>query len=145
TFHSLCARLLRIDGSAIRIDRNFVVYDDSEQMSIVKDIIKKRGYDDKALQPRGVLSELSRATEQLLTPEQYTDRATSFFERTVAGIYKDYQKRLNQANALDFDDLLFKAVRLLDQSEAVREKYQEKFLHVLVDEYQDVNLSQYRL
>lgn len=145
TFHSLCARLLRIDGSAIGIDRNFVVYDDSEQMSIVKDIIKKRGYDDKAIQPRGVLSEISRAKEQLLTPEQYTDRATSFFERTVAGIYKDYQKRLNQANALDFDDLLFKAVRLLDQSEAVREKYQEKFLHVLVDEYQDVNLSQYRL
>ncbi len=145
TFHSLCARLLRIDGHHIGIDRNFVVYDDSEQMSIVKDIIKKRGYDDKAIQPRGVLSEISRAKEQLLTPEKYTDRATSFFERTVAGIYKDYQKRLNQANALDFDDLLFKAVRLLEQSEPVREKYQDKFLHVLVDEYQDVNLSQYRL
>jgi DNA helicase II / ATP-dependent DNA helicase PcrA len=145
TFHALCARILRMDGTAIGIDRNFVVYDDSEQISLVKDLIKSRGYDDKAIQPRGVLSEISRAKEQMLTPEKYADRASSFFERTVAGIYKDYQRRLQNANSLDFDDLLFKAVRLLEESEAVRDKYQEKFLHVLVDEYQDVNFTQYRL
>ncbi|QYK52301.1 MAG: UvrD-helicase domain-containing protein [Fimbriimonadaceae bacterium] len=145
TFHSLCARLLRMDGMAIGLDRNFVIYDDSEQVSLAKDIIKKRGFDDKAIQPRSVLGEISRAKEQLLSPEKYEERASSFFERTVSGIYKDYQKRLTAANALDFDDLLFKAVRLMDESQVVREKYQDKFLHVLVDEYQDVNLSQYRL
>lgn len=145
TFHALCARFLRIDGSAIGIDRNFVVYDDSEQMSLVKELIKNQGFDDKAIQPRGVLSEIGRAKEQLLSPAKYGDRASSFFERTVAAIYKDYQKRLSAANALDFDDLLFKAVRMFEESEAVREKYQERFLHVLVDEYQDVNFTQYRL
>lgn len=145
TFHALCARLLRMDGTAIGIDRNFVVYDDSEQLSLIKDLIKSRGFDDKAIQPRGVLSEISRAKEKMLTPEKYNERASSFFERTVAGIYKDYQRRLQNANSLDFDDLLFKAVRLLEESESVREKYQEKFLHVLVDEYQDVNFTQYRL
>lgn len=145
TFHALCARMLRMDGTAIGIDRNFVVYDDSEQLSLIKDLIKNKGYDDKAIQPRGVLSEIGRAKEIMLTPEKYSDRATSFFERTVAGIYKDYQKRLQNANALDFDDLLFKTVKLLEDSKETLEKYQEKFLHVLVDEYQDVNFTQYRL
>ena len=145
TFHALCARMLRMDGSAIGIDRNFVVYDDSEQLSLIKDLIKARGYDDKAIQPRGVLSEISRAKEKMLTPEKYANQASSFFERTVAEIYKPYQKRLQNANALDFDDLLFKAVRMLEESPATLEKYQGKFLHVLVDEYQDVNFTQYRL
>jgi len=145
TFHALCARILRSDGTAIGIDRNFVVYDDSEQLSLIKDLIKNKGYDDKAIQPRGVLSEISRAKEKMLTPEKYADRASSFFERTVAGIYKDYQKRLQNANSLDFDDLLFKAVKLLEDSPETLQKYQEKFLHVLVDEYQDVNFTQYRL
>lgn len=145
TFHALCARLLRMDGEAVGLDRNFVVYDDSEQLSLIKDLIKAKGYDDKAIQARGVLSEISRAKEKLLTPGKYEERASSFFERTVAGIYKDYQKRLVAANALDFDDLLFRAVQMLENCEPVREKYQERFLHVLVDEYQDVNFTQYRL
>jgi len=145
TFHSLCARMLRIDGQAIGLSPNFVIYDDGDQVSLVKDLLKQRGHDDKSLQPRGVLAEISRAKEQLLGPEAYSERASGFFEKIVAGVYKDYNQALARANALDFDDILYKSVRLLEQSEAAREKYQERFLHVLVDEYQDVNLAQYQL
>jgi DNA helicase-2/ATP-dependent DNA helicase PcrA len=144
TFHSVCAKLLRIEGSAIGIDRNFVIYDDGDQMSLVKDLIKRKGFDEKALQPRGVLSEISRAKERLLNPAEYAQQASGFFEEQVAGIYKEYNAALKRASALDFDDILTFAVRLLEESEAVREKLQERFLHVLVDEYQDVNFAQYR-
>lgn len=145
TFHSICARMLRIDGSAIGLDPRFVIYDDGDQVSLIRDILKQKGLDDKSFQPRGVLAEISRAKEQLLGPEKYSEQASGFFERTVAPVYKEYNQALARANALDFDDILYKSVRLLEQSEAVREKYQERFLYVLVDEYQDVNLAQYQL
>ena len=145
TFHSVCARLLRIEGKAIGLANNFVVYDDADQMALVKDLLKKRGMDDKTVQPRGVLHEISRAKERLLGPTAYSEQASGYFERMVAGIYPDYNKALSAANALDFDDILMKSVRLLEQSPQVREKYQDRFLHVLVDEYQDVNYAQYQL
>ena len=145
TFHSVCARLLRMEGQAIGLDRNFVVYDDGDQMSLVRDLIKQKGYDDKSIQPRSVLAEISRAKEKLMSPGKYEEQASGFFERVVSGIYKEYNNALNRANALDFDDILLKAVRLLEESQVVREKYQERFLHVMVDEYQDVNFAQYRL
>lgn len=145
TFHSTCAKLLRIDGKAIGLDPNFVIYDDSDQMSLVRDIVKQKNLDEKSLQPRAVLSEISRAKEQLWTPEQYSEHAAGFFERMVASIYPTYNAMLEKANALDFDDIVLKAVRLLEQRADVREKYQEQFVHVLIDEYQDVNYSQYKL
>lgn len=145
TFHALCARLLRIDGPAIGLDPNFIVYDDDDQMALVRAIFKERNVDDKALQPRTVLAEISRAKERLQGPKEYADRASGFVERWVADLYPEYDKRLRNASALDFDDLLGYAVRLLDQREDVREKYQERFLHVMVDEYQDVNFAQYKL
>lgn len=145
TFHSLCARILRTEGHAIGLDRNFVVYDDSDQMTLVRDLIKQRNLDDKSVQPRAVLAEISRAKEKLLTPEKYKTTAAGFFEGIVAQIYPDYQAALQRARALDFDDLLMVTVRLLEQSEAVRSKLQEQFLHVMVDEYQDVNYAQYLL
>lgn len=145
TFHSLCARVLRTEGAAIGLDRNFVVYDDTDQMTLVRDLIKQRNIDDKSVQPRAVLAEISRAKEKLLTPERYKGTAAGFFEGIVAQIYPDYQAALTRARALDFDDLLMVTVRLLEQSEAVRTKLQEQFLHVLVDEYQDVNYAQYLL
>ncbi|HTQ08606.1 MAG TPA: 3'-5' exonuclease, partial [Fimbriimonadaceae bacterium] len=145
TFHAICSRILRIDGHAIGLDRNFVVYDDSDQMSLVREILKQKNIDDKSIQPRAVLSEISSAKEKMLGPEQYAEKATGFFERIAADIYKSYNALLRKANALDFDDILFFAVRLLEQREDVREKYQDRFLHVLVDEYQDVNYSQYLL
>jgi len=145
TFHSLCARMLRIDGKAIGIDPNFVIYDDGDQVSLIREIFKAKNIDDKSIQPRSVLSEISSAKEKLLTPEKYSEKATGFFERIAAEVYKSYNALLNKANALDFDDILFYTVRLLEQREDVREKYQERFQHVLVDEYQDVNYAQYQI
>jgi DNA helicase-2/ATP-dependent DNA helicase PcrA len=145
TFHSVCARLLRSEGRAIGIDQRFVVYDDGEQLGVVREALRRLGVDDKSFQPRGVLNEISRAKERLLGPERYAAEASGFFERTVADVYREYSEALARANALDFDDLLARAVRLLEEAAPVREKYQERFLHVLVDEYQDVNLAQYRL
>jgi DNA helicase-2/ATP-dependent DNA helicase PcrA len=114
-------------------------------MSLVKDILKSKKMDDKSVQPRAVLSEISNAKEKLLSPEKYSDQAASFFERIVAEVYSAYTSQLKKANALDFDDLLLYTVRLLEQREDVREKYQDRFLHILVDEYQDVNFAQYKL
>ncbi len=145
TFHSICARILRMEGSAIGIDRNFVIYDDGDQLSLVKDILKQKNIDDKSIQPRAVLNEISNAKEKLQSPETYAGRAAGFFEQTVSGIYKVYNQSLQRANALDFDDILYYANRLFEQRREVLEKYQERFLHVLVDEYQDVNLAQYNI
>lgn len=145
TFHSVCARILRMEGSAIGLDPNFVIYDDGDQLALVRDLIKQKGLDDKSIQPRAVLAEISRAKEKLLTPERYKETAAGFFEGIVAEIYPKYAKNLSKANALDFDDILMLAVRLLEQAPQVREKLQERFLHVLIDEYQDVNFAQYQL
>ena len=145
TFHSLCARMLRIDGKAIGIDPHFVIYDDGDQASLIRDIFKVKNIDDKSIRPAAVLAEISSAKEKLQSPEQYADRATGFMEKIVADIYKSYNALLRKANALDFDDILFYSVRLLEQRQDVREKYQDRFLHVLVDEYQDVNYAQYKI
>lgn len=145
TFHSLCARMLRMDGLAIGLDPNFVIYDDADQMSVIREVLKRKNLDEKSLQPRGILNEISSAKEKLLTPEQYAQKAGGFFEKIVADVYKSYAAQLHKAGALDFDDILFFAVRLLEQRAEVRDKYQERFLHVMVDEYQDVNFAQYRI
>lgn len=145
TFHSICSRLLRIDGANIGLDRSFVIYDDSDQMSLIREIFKQKNIDDKSIQPRAILSAISSAKEKMLDPEAYAERATGFFERIAADIYKSYNALLRKANALDFDDILYYAVRLFEQRADVREKYQERFLHVLVDEYQDVNYAQYQI
>jgi DNA helicase-2/ATP-dependent DNA helicase PcrA len=145
TFHSICSKLLRIEGKAIGIDQNFTIYDDADQMSLMREIFKAKNIDDKSLQPRNILNEISSAKEKLLSPEKYAERATGFVERVAADVYKSYNALLKKANALDFDDLLLYTVRLLEQSTEVRTKYQERFLHVLVDEYQDVNYAQYQI
>ncbi len=145
TFHSLCARMLRIDGKHIGLDPNFIIYDDSDQLSLIREIFKLKNIDDKSIQARAVLSEISSAKEKLLTPEKYAEKTTGFMERITAEIYKSYNSLLHKSNALDFDDILFYTVRLLEQREEVRDKYQERFLHVMVDEYQDVNFAQYQI
>ncbi|MDR3689609.1 MAG: DNA helicase PcrA [Fimbriimonas sp.] len=145
TFHALCARMLRIDGKAIGIDPNFVIYDDTDQLSLIKEVFKAKDIDEKSIQPRGVLNEISSAKEKLLAPEKYADKATGFFERICSDVYKSYNALLHKANALDFDDILYYANRLLEQRADVLEKYQSRFLHVLVDEYQDVNFAQYNI
>lgn len=145
TFHSICARMLRIDGQAIGLDRSFVIYDDTDQLGLIREILKKKNIDEKTVQPRAVLNEISHAKERLISPEKYSESATGFVEKIAADIYKTYNELLAKARALDFDDILFWAVRLLEQREDVREKYQSRFHHILVDEYQDVNFAQYRL
>ena len=145
TFHSLCARLLRIDGRNIGLDSNFVIYDDTDQLSLIREILKQKNIDDRSIQPRALLSQISNAKEKLLTPEKFRAVATGYFEKIAADVYEAYEGLLRKANALDFDDILVFTVRLLEQREDVREKYQERFLHILVDEYQDVNFAQYRI
>lgn len=145
TFHSICSRILRIDGHLIGIDRSFVIYDDADQMGLMREIFKAKNIDDKAIQARAVLSEISSAKEKLKSPEKYEEGATGYFERIVAQVYHSYNTLLRKANALDFDDLLLYTVRLLEQRPEALEKYRERFLHVLVDEYQDVNYAQYQI
>ncbi|HEY3781581.1 MAG TPA: UvrD-helicase domain-containing protein [Fimbriimonadaceae bacterium] len=145
TFHSVCSKMLRIDGKAIGIDPNFIIYDDSDQMSLMREIFKAKNIDDKSIQPRAILSEISTAKEKLLSPDAYAEKATGFIERLAGDCYRSYNALLKKANALDFDDLLLYTVRLLEQRADVREKYQDRFLHVLVDEYQDVNYAQYQI
>jgi DNA helicase-2/ATP-dependent DNA helicase PcrA len=145
TFHSLSARFLRMEGASIGLDPSFTIYDDSDQLTLIREILKTKNIDDKAIQPRAVLSEISNAKEKLLTPEAYSEKATGFFERIVAQIYPAYNKLLSKANALDFDDILLYTVRVLEQREEVRDKWSKRFEYVLVDEYQDVNFAQYRI
>jgi len=145
TFHSICARLLRMDGAAIGIDPRFVVYDDADQVSLVRGVMKAKNLDEKSAPPRSILNLISSAKERLLTPETFAEQTASFVDRIASDVYRAYESALRKANALDFDDLLLYAVRLLEQSAEVRERYQERFLHLLVDEYQDVNFAQYRL
>ena len=145
TFHSLCARILRIDGKGIGLDPNFVIYDDTDQLSLIREVFKAKNIDDKSIQPRGVLNEISSAKEKLLTPEKYAEKATGFFERIAADVYKSYNVLLHKANALDFDDILYFTNRLFEQRADILEKYQSRFLHILVDEYQDVNFAQYNI
>ncbi|MEP0767361.1 MAG: UvrD-helicase domain-containing protein [Fimbriimonadia bacterium] len=145
TFHSMCSRILRECGERIGIDRNFVVYDDDDQTSVVRDCLRELNLDEKQFTPRSVLTTISRAKEKLISAEQFPDVVHGFFERIVAEVYPKYQARLREYNALDFNDLIFFAVRLLREDRTVLERYRDQFRHVLVDEYQDVNQSQYTL
>lgn len=144
TFHSICAKLLRIEGPTVGLSGDFVIYDDGDQMSVIRDLYKRFALDEKSIQPRAALNEISRAKEKMQDPVAYASQASSFMEKMVAGLYPAYQDALARANALDFDDILYRAVLLLEKHPGVLEKLQEKFLHVMIDEYQDVNFAQYR-
>jgi DNA helicase-2/ATP-dependent DNA helicase PcrA len=146
TFHSLCARMLRERGSLIGIDRSFVIYDDSDQLALIKEAVHELDLDEKRFAPRAVLSQISKYKETLQQPEDIKKDATaSPFERAVASVYASYEQKLTISNALDFDDLIMKSVQLLQQSEQARTHYQGRFHYVHCDEFQDVNDSQYKL
>ena len=157
TFHSFCVRMLRRDIEAMRIPsavpgqpaightKNFVIYDESDQQSLVKSIMKRLGLDDKQLTPRTVLGRISWAKNHMLDPQElYLQSADPKTER-IAHLYEEYRKELRRANALDFDDLLLDAVRLLKSASQVREYYNKRFRYLLIDEYQDTNRPQYEL
>ncbi|MES2463463.1 MAG: UvrD-helicase domain-containing protein, partial [Armatimonadota bacterium] len=145
TFHSVCARLLRERGQTIGLDRSFVVYDDGDQITLIKECLHQLNLDDRQYAPRAVLSLISRAKEKLIMPEQFSRHFSGLFENVVGKLYTLYQEKLKQNRALDFDDLILWTVRMLQERQDVREYYQNKFRYVLVDEYQDVNHAQYML
>lgn len=146
TFHSFCAKLLRFEVDGFHgYTRNFTIYDSSDQLVLVKDCLKKLNLDDKQFMPRSVLGTISSAKNVLMDAKAFAANASDFYEQKVADVYALYQEKLRENNAVDFDDLLFLAVRLLQEKEDVREKYQSRFQYILVDEYQDTNHAQYAL
>jgi DNA helicase-2/ATP-dependent DNA helicase PcrA len=150
TFHSLCVRILRRDVEALQVGakgltRSFAIYDENDQQGIVKQIMKRMGLDTKQLTPRTVLGRISWAKNHMVDPQEYFLESKDPNSERVAQIYKQYQTELAKNNAMDFDDLLLEAVRLLKASREVRERYQRRYRYLLVDEYQDTNRPQYEL
>jgi DNA helicase-2/ATP-dependent DNA helicase PcrA len=144
TFHSLCARLLRREAPKIGLSRDFVIYDSSDQVAVVKQAQRELGIDDKLVPPRMALSRISQAKNRMEGPETLRG-GWNIREEQIAKIYDRYLQALTDANALDFDDLLLKTVELFETSTQVREFYARKFKYVMVDEYQDTNRPQYML
>jgi len=145
TFHAICARILRIDGRAAGIDPHFVIYDADDQMSVVKRSFEQLQLDPKQHNPSAVATAISHAKSRLLSSQDYVKRSRSYFEEIVGRIYERYQQLLAESKALDFDDLLLKTVELFRDHPEVLARYQERYLHVMVDEFQDTNLVQYEL
>jgi len=145
TFHSFAARLLRTRGQERGIDPGFVIYDAGEAEELVKEILSELELDPKRFKPRAIAQAISSVKQELVNPSEYAGMARGVFQEATARVYGEYSRRLKRYLALDFDDLLGEAVALLEESERVREEQQEKFVEILVDEYQDTNLAQYRL
>ena len=145
TFHALCARLLRREAPHIGLSRDFVIYDSTDQLTVVKQALKSLGIDDGVTQPRAALSRISHAKNRMEGPAVFSDATWNPREQQIAKIYELYTKALKDANALDFDDLLLKTVELFEKNERVREFYGRRFKYVMIDEYQDTNRPQYML
>ena len=145
TFHSICVRILRMDGTHIGLDRRFLIYDTDDQISLMKQIMKVRGLTDKDIKPRAVLSVISNAKNEMRSAEDFSMSARGPREQKIAELFFAYEKALKEAAALDFDDLLTKTVELLQNSPEIRRKWQRQFEYILIDEYQDTNAVQYAL
>ena len=145
TFHSTCARMLRERGDKIGLDRDFTIYDEDDQVKVIRECLEELGLDERETNARAVLNKISQAKEQLVLPDEYAKVFSGNFDALVDQVYPLYQKKLAASHAMDFDDLILNAVRLLDECPEVLEHYQRKFDHVLVDEYQDINFSQFQL
>ena len=145
TFHALCARLLRREAPHIGLSRDFVIYDSTDQLTVMKQALRQIGADDSAVQPRLALSRISHAKNRMEGPEVFTSTSWNPRDEQIGKLYALYVKALREANALDFDDLLLKTVELFEKAETVRERYRDKFRFLMVDEYQDTNRPQYLL
>ena len=146
TFHSICVRILRRFIDRIGFDSSFIIFDTSDQRTLVKACIKSIGLDDKMFTDRSVLSEISNAKNEMLEPDQYTVRANGDFRKEkIALVYEMYQKRLKENNAIDFDDIINYTIKILMENPDILEYYSDKFHYVLVDEYQDTNKAQFTL
>src|SRR5882672_4422346 len=148
TFHRFCAQLLRREGEAIHLSPHFVIYDDHDQKELIKDCLGELNLDEKKFKPGVLVSMISRSKDELIDAASYQIHALTSpdpFRQMVASIYHLYQKKLTASNALDFGDLILKSVELLRDHATVREKYQDRFQYIMVDEYQDTNRAQYVL
>src|SRR5512136_1129859 len=143
TFHSICARLLRREAEHLPFDASFVIFDDDDQIRVIKRAIRDLNLDEKTYRPPSVHAAISRAKNELIFPEEYPTQ--TYRDEVVKRVYKRYQELLKQNNAVDFDDLLLWTAHLLSEFPVVREKYAKRFRHVLVDEFQDTNFAQYVL
>ena len=145
TFHGICVKLLRFDGKAIGIPSNFVIYDEDDRQGLIKQVMRHSGISNKELKPSTVSGAISSAKNSLLSPSEYRDSASAPFQKNVADIYEKYEARRKEAKALDFDDLLLEAVRLVRENKDIRQKWRDFFQFILIDEYQDTNAAQYQL
>jgi DNA helicase-2/ATP-dependent DNA helicase PcrA len=145
TFHAICVRILRNSGKVIDVDPRFVIYDREDQLSLIKRSIQEINLDPKQYAPPAIISAISADKSRMLTPGDHIERGRSYFDEVVGRVYEHYQQLLKESNALDFDDLLMKAVELFRKSPEVLSRYQSRYLHLLVDEFQDTNLVQYEL
>jgi len=145
TFHSICVRILRQDGEQIGIPRSFVIFDEQDRQSAIKQASKQLNIDEKSFPPRLIGSLISSAKNEMVTPEEYASLQNSPGERAASLVFPLYEKILKEAGALDFDDLISKTVTLLQDITIVREKWQAQFAYIMIDEYQDTNTAQYKL
>src|SRR5947207_6988798 len=145
TFHAACGRILRREAPRLGYRSNFTIYDQADQVRLVKACLEELERDPKRFVPRGIHAQISNAKNQLIGPEEYRRRVSSFYDQTVAEVYELYQRRLHASNAVDFDDLLMLTVDVLERFPEALERWQNAFRYVLVDEYQDTNHAQYRL
>lgn len=146
TFHSACCRILRREIERLGYDRSFTIYDTADSERVMKDLLRERGLDEKTFPPRAVLAQISRLKDKMQTPEEFLGSVSSDYRlKCIGQLYASYQRRLQEANAVDFDDIILLTVRLLQEYEDVRDYYQRKFRYVLIDEYQDTNHLQYLL
>jgi len=145
TFHSACARMLRVDAERLGYSKGFTIYDEADSLRMLKRCLTQLGVDPKRFPPRAVRAKISGAKNQLLDASAYAEMQGSVFEEVVAEAFPLYEKRMLEANAMDFDDLLVRTVNAMELFEEVRERWRRTFRHVLVDEYQDTNHAQYRM
>lgn len=145
TFHSICLRILRREAASLPFDNDFVIYDDADQQTLLKRILKSMGLRDKEYHPRAISSQISKCKNQLMTAEDWQKETTTEWEEVAAKVYAEYQKLLLEANAMDFDDLIMYTLKLFESHPEILQKYQQRFRYIMVDEYQDTNFSQYQL
>src|SRR5947208_3519502 len=145
TFHAACGRILRREAQRLGYRSNFTIYDQADHIRLVKQCLAELERDPKRFTPRGIHNQISQAKNRLVQPDEYASRVQSFYDQTVADVYQLYQRRLFASNAVDFDDLLMLTVDVLERFPEAREKWQQAFRYILVDEYQDTNHAQYRL
>ena len=145
TFHSLCVKMLRIHGHHIGFNNNFTIYDQSDSTKLIRNCMKDSDIDTKQYSPKRIQAHISSLKNQRILPGEAIEFAQSFFDVKVAEVYSSYQKKLMLANSMDFDDLLVKAVELLETSDKSLDYWSSKFKYIMIDEYQDTNMVQYRL